>query len=258
MTDQPSIPPVVPTDVLPEPNSGKYLTAPLPSPHMPGGIPFIIGNEAAERFSFYGMKSILAVFMTQYLLTSVGQPDFMSDEQAKEWIHFFVFAVYATPMMGAILSDSLLGKYRTIISLSLVYCAGHAVLAMIDLPVAHVIAPRSLLFIGLGLIALGSGGIKPCVSAHLGDQFGAENENLISKVYGWFYFSINLGSTFSTLLTPVLLDRAGASWAFGVPGILMGLATLVFWMGATSSCTFRRRGRSSSRIRSAGKAFAPF
>jgi POT family proton-dependent oligopeptide transporter len=57
------------------------------------------------------------------------------------------------------------------------------------------------------------------------------NQGLLSKVYGWFYFSINLGSTFSTLLTPVLLDKYGAGWAFGVPGILMAIATFVFWMG---------------------------
>lgn len=209
----------------------KYQTTPPPISTMPPGIPYIIGNEAAERFSFYGMKTILAIFMTKYLLDTRGQPDFMGEEEAKRWIHLFVFAVYATPLLGAILSDWLLGKYRTIILLSLVYCAGHGVLALIDSPVAHEIAPRSLLMCGLALIALGAGGIKPCVSAHVGDQFGATNQHLLSKVYGWFYFSINLGSTFSTMLTPELLRRAGPGWAFGVPGILMGLATLVFWLG---------------------------
>ena len=211
--------------------AAKYLTSPPPSSRMPRGIPYIIGNEAAERFSFYGMKTILAIFMTKYLLDTSGSPDYMTETQAKEWIHYFVFAVYATPLLGAIISDWLLGKYRTIILLSLVYCAGHGVLALIDSTIAHEIAPRWLLACGLGLISIGSGGIKPCVSAHVGDQFGAMNQHLLSKVYGWFYFSINLGSTISTLLTPVLLDRVGPGWAFGVPGILMGAATIVFWMG---------------------------
>jgi POT family proton-dependent oligopeptide transporter len=133
--------------------------------------------------------------------------------------------------LGAIVSDWLLGKYRTIISLSLVYCAGHAVLALIDSPIAHEVAPRWLLACGLGLIAIGSGGIKPCVSAHVGDQFGTMNQHLLPKVYSWFYFSINFGSTISTLLTPVLLEHVGPGWAFGVPGILMGVATFVFWLG---------------------------
>ena len=87
------------------------------------------------------------------------------------------------------------------------------------------------LAIGLGLIALGSGGIKPCVSAHVGDQFGKSNQNLLEKVFGWFYFSINLGAFVSPLLTPWLLANYGPHVAFGVPGILKALATLFFWMG---------------------------
>ena len=59
------------------------LTAPVPSKDMPRGIPYIITNEAAERFSFYGMKAILIVFMTKYLLDSNGAADFMSPEEAK-------------------------------------------------------------------------------------------------------------------------------------------------------------------------------
>lgn len=208
-----------------------YRTSPTLTRDMPPGIPYIIGNEAAERFSFYGMKAILAIFMTKYLLDSHGAANFMSDTVAKEWVHYFTCAVYATPIVGAILSDWLFGKYRTIMWLSLFYCAGHGVLALIDSSVANQIAPRILLATGLALISIGAGGIKPCVSAHVGDQFGAMNQDLLTKIYGWFYFSINLGSTFSTLLIPVLLDRVGPGWAFGVPGILMAIATFVFWLG---------------------------
>ena len=88
-----------------------------------------------------------------------------------------------------------------------------------------------MLAMGLGLIALGAGGIKPCVSAHVGDQFGEQNEHLIPRVFGWFYFSINAVSTISMLLTPWLLENYGPGWAFGVPGVLMVLATFVFWIG---------------------------
>jgi POT family proton-dependent oligopeptide transporter len=83
----------------------------------------------------------------------------------------------------------------------------------------------------LGLIALGSGGIKPCVSAHVGDQFGASNAHLLPRVFNWFYFSINIGAFVSMLLTPWLLEWYGPHWAFGVPGVLMALATWVFWAG---------------------------
>ena len=83
----------------------------------------------------------------------------------------------------------------------------------------------------LGLIALGAGGIKPCVSTHVGDQFTDKNKHLIQKIYDIFYFAINFGSFFSTLLTPWVLVKYGPAWAFGIPGILMAVATLVFWRG---------------------------
>jgi POT family proton-dependent oligopeptide transporter len=201
----------------------RYRTAPVAQPGMPAGIPYIIGNEAAERFSYYGMRAILVVFMTQYLMGSSGVLDVMGEDEAKGWFHLFVSAVYVTPLLGALLSDGLLGKYRTIILLSLVYCAGHFSLAIDD--------TRWGLAIGLGLIALGAGGIKPCVSAHLGDQFGQTNSGLLSRAFAWFYFAINLGAFVSSLATPWLLEHWGSSVAFAVPGILMLLATLTFWAG---------------------------
>lgn len=197
--------------------SEHYASAPAQTEKMPPGVAYIVGNEAAERFSFYGMKAILVVFMTQNLK--------VSEDQAKTYYHLFNMANYAIPILGAILADVWWGKYRTIIWLSFVYCMGHLVISgWLTLPG---------LLCGLFLIALGSGGIKPCVSSHVGDQFGTQNKHLLSRVYGWFYFSINFGSVFSTLLTPWLMKSPhfGPHWAFGVPALFMGLATLVFWMG---------------------------
>jgi POT family proton-dependent oligopeptide transporter len=111
--------------------------------------------------------------------------------------------------------------------LSIVYCLGHAALACMG---SFGNSPWWL-FTGLLLICVGSGGIKPCVSAHVGDQFGKKNHYLISRIYNWFYFSINFGSFFSTLLTPWLLEKYGPHWAFGVPGVLMAIATFMFWLG---------------------------
>jgi proton-dependent oligopeptide transporter, POT family len=214
----------------------KYLTAPLPMDTMPPGVPYIIGNEAAERFCFYGMKTVLIVFMTSYLLNRHGELAGMSEEQAKGCYHLFVAGVYFFPILGAILADAVWGKFRTIFYLSLVYCLGNFALAADQ--------TRLGLFVGLLLITLGAGGIKSSVSANVGDQFGPRNQHLLEKVFGWFYFSINFGSFFSTMLTPVLLthfsrvdlygERAkhlGPAVAFGVPGVLMVMATLVFWLG---------------------------
>ncbi|RIK83850.1 MAG: MFS transporter [Planctomycetota bacterium] len=217
---------------MPEaPTATKYRSTPWPIDTMPPGIPYIIGNEAAERFSYYGMSGILFAFLTEHLRNKSGAAAPLSAEEARAWTHYFIAAVYALPLAGAVLSDWLLGKYRTIVSISLLYCAGHAVLALVDFPAVTGVEPKLLLGLGLALIALGSGGIKPCVSAHVGDQFGKQNEYLIPTVFGWFYFSINVGSVASMLLTPWLLKHYGPGWAFGVPGAVMGLATLVFWLG---------------------------
>ncbi|MBL1262566.1 POT family MFS transporter [Candidatus Methylomicrobium oryzae] len=189
---------------------------------IPSGIPYIIGNEAAERFSYYGMRAILVIFMTRYLMSASGQPDPMTEREAQGYFHLFVAAVYLMPAFGALLADYFWGKYRTIIGLSLVYCLGHLSLAVDD--------TRLGLTLGLGLIAVGAGGIKPCVSAHVGDQFGPGNLHLLGKVFGWFYFAINLGAFLAMLIIPWLLAHAGASTAFAAPGVLMGLATWIFWL----------------------------
>ena len=75
---------------------------------------------------------------------------------------------------------------------------------------------EKVLALGLGLIAFGSGGIKPCVSANVGDQFGESNKHLLSKVFGWFYFSINAGSFASTILCPLMLGESELGTALGL------------------------------------------
>ena len=195
-------------------------------PNMPKGIPYIIGNEAAERFSFYGMKTILFVFMTQYILNSVGEKELMTPAEANTWIHTFGASVYFFPILGALLADILWGKYKTILILSVLYCLGHIALAMDE--------TRLGLSLGLTMVAIGSGGIKPCVSAHVGDQFTKKNQSLLSKVFSYFYISINVGAAISSLLTPYLLREVGPWLAFGLPGFLMIVATFLFWFGRNS------------------------
>jgi len=196
---------------------------PAKAARMPSGIPYIVGNEAAERFSFYGMRGILVVFMTHYLRNRSGAAAPMSENDANKWYHVFVAMNYFFPIFGALLADACWGKYRTIFWLSIVYCFGHFALSMDD--------TRLGLAVGLGLIAIGSGGIKPCVSANVGDQFGASNRHLVSRAFSWFYFSINAGSAVSMMLIPWLLEHYGSKVAFAVPGILMAVATVIFRMG---------------------------
>ncbi|MGI8602372.1 MAG: MFS transporter, partial [Verrucomicrobiales bacterium] len=188
-----------------------------------------------ERFSFYGMRGILVPFMTTQLLARDGSLATMPESEATGWFHLFVWAVYITPLFGAMVADYAWGKYRTIVSLSVVYCLGHLALAL-D-------ATRLGLFLGLALISLGSGGIKGCVSAHVGDQFGAANSGLLPRVYIWFYFSINLGSCLAFLIVPKLLEVRGPHWGFGIGGIAMFIATVAFWMGRFRYAHIPPRGR---------------
>jgi POT family proton-dependent oligopeptide transporter len=211
----------------------KYATRPPNISTMPPGVPYIIGNEAAERFSYYGMKSILTVFMASYILNQSGVLAPMHPNEAYMYSHYFVSGVYFLPILGAIIADGFLGKYWTILSLSIVYCFGHLALAFMDTAWGIAVGQRTMLAAGLFLICLGAGGIKPCVSANVGDQFGESNKHLLSKMFGWFYFSINAGSFISTILCPALLANPnwGPRWAFGIPGVAMLIATIFFWAG---------------------------
>jgi dipeptide/tripeptide permease len=191
------------------------------------------------------MRSILALYITSVLM--------QTKDRATAIIHLFVFVNYFMPLFGAWLSDRIWGRYKTILWISLFYCVGHGVLALSDL-FESAGAKLNCLYIGLGLIAFGSGGIKPCVSAFMGDQFASDQGHMMRKAYAAFYFAINFGSFFSFLVIPWIAARqaplaadanffdrilwqmkqagfGGYSWAFGVPGILMALATLVFWLG---------------------------
>jgi len=193
----------------------------------PRQIKYIVGNEACERFSYYGMRSILAGYITGEIVKGgLGQ----SDDTATSIIHLFVFVNYFMPLLGGWLSDKIVGRYHTILWVSLFYCAGHGVLACSDLT-GTVHGKIILLCVGLALIAFGSGGIKPCVSAFMGDQFKPEQSHLLQKAYGAFYWSINLGSFFSFLVIPWVKNHHGYSPAFAVPGILMAIATFIFWLG---------------------------
>ncbi|MBJ6978163.1 oligopeptide:H+ symporter [Luteimonas sp. MC1895] len=191
---------------------------------MPRQIPFIIGNEACERFSFYGMRNILIPFLISSMLLAYLPAGPEREGAAKDIFHTFVIGVYFFPLLGGWLSDRYFGKYNTVLWFSLIYCAGHACLALFE-------DSRNGFYAGLFLIALGSGGIKPLVVSFCGDQFDQTNKSKAKIVFDAFYWIINFGSFFASLLAPLLLRSYGPAVAFGVPGVLMFIATFVFWLG---------------------------
>jgi len=194
---------------------------------MPAGIPYIVANEFAERFCFYGINSILALYLVQSM--------HFGEAQATTWVSLFKSGAYLFPLLGAVVSDVLWGKFRTVIAFSLAYCVGCAVLAFARVPLT--------IGLGLFLIAFGTGGIKPCVSTNVGDQFTSANQHLIERAFSWFYLAINAGSTISILLCPLLLSSYGPSAAFGLPATMMCLALIVFWVGRTRFAVIAPAGR---------------
>ncbi len=198
------------------------MTAAAGTARLPRQVPYIIGNEACERFSFYGMRNILTPFLVSTLL--LYAPEAERAGIAKDVFHSFVIGVYFFPLLGGWLSDRYFGKYNTVLWFSLVYCAGHAMLAMFD-------DNRTGFYTGLLLIALGSGGIKPLVVSFVGDQFSQANKALAKVVFDAFYWTINFGSFFASLLMPQFLRELGPSIAIGNPGALMFIATFIFWLG---------------------------
>ena len=201
-------------------------TPPLAPSGFPRSVPFIIGSEVAERFSYYGMLTILPTFLvgeffnpTHSVALTAG-----AEARANELVHSFSALGYALPVLGAVLADWVLGKYRVILYLSILYCGGHALLAAFSGDLAG-------FRLGLLVVAVGMGGIKSSVTANLGDQFDQRNAHLLPKAYGWFQMSIDVGAAVATVLTPLLYAHFGAAVAFGVPGLLMGTAALTFWLG---------------------------
>src|SRR2546421_10017063 len=194
---------------------------PDPKARIPRQIRYIIGNEGCERFSFYGMRNILTVFLATSLLAYLPEAD--RGSAAKEVFHTFVVGVYFFPLLGGWLADRFFGKYNVIFWLSLVYCAGQACLAMF-------VTNRLGVYVGLSLIALGSGGIKPCVASFVGDQFDQTNKHRAKVVFDAFYWIINFGSLFASFLMPIFLRRLCPAIAFGIPGALMFVSTFILWI----------------------------
>ncbi|CAN0290831.1 unnamed protein product [Lampetra fluviatilis] len=217
----------------------------------PISIGFVVVNEFCERFSYYGMRAVLVIYFNYFLL--------WSENTSTAAYHAFISLCYFTPIIGAIIADSWLGKFKTIIYLSIVYAAGQIVTSVsaiptlsgpinasadsgegdaadkmaVNDPTVHV----ALTILGLVLIALGTGGIKPCVAAFGGDQFEEEQEKERSRFFSIFYLSINAGSLISTFVTPILrgtqcFNQDCFALAFGVPAVLMVVALVVFIGGS--------------------------
>nr|XP_009942980.1 PREDICTED: solute carrier family 15 member 1 [Opisthocomus hoazin] len=224
----------------------------------PLSIFFIVVNEFCERFSYYGMRAVLVLYFKYFLQ--------WDDNLSTAIYHTFVALCYLTPILGALIADSWLGKFKTIVSLSVVYTIGQAVMSVSSIndltdhnrdgSPDNVSVHIALSMIGLILIALGTGGIKPCVAAFGGDQFGDDQEKQRSRFFSIFYLSINAGSLLSTIITPILrAQECGIHskqrcypLAFGVPAALMAVSLVVFVIGSAMYKKVQPQGNIMIRV----------
>ncbi|XP_049828917.1 peptide transporter family 1-like [Schistocerca gregaria] len=197
---------------------------------LPKAVYLLIGAEFCERFSFCGIRTILSLYLRNNLLF---------DENTSTVIyHVFIMLCYVVPLVGAILADSFLGRYKTILYFSLIYTAGNILLCLAAIPPIS-LPPVLCSLIGLLLVAVGSGGIKPCVAAFGGDQFHLpEEEELLDKFFSYFYFSINFGGFIGMIFTPILRksfmcfgDDQCYAVGFGFPALLVILSLYLYVFG---------------------------
>ncbi|XP_061374186.1 protein NRT1/ PTR FAMILY 8.1-like [Gastrolobium bilobum] len=199
---------------------------------------FILGNEASERLAYYGMSTNLV----NYLQERFNQGNAAAAKSVNTWSG----TCYITPLLGAFLADAYIGRYWTIASFSTIYVIGMILLTLsasapglkpsCDANGCHPTSAQiAACFIALYLIALGTGGIKPCVSSFGADQFDESDEEerkRKSSFFNWFYFSINIGALVASSVLVWIQMNVGWGWGFGVPAVAMVIAIISFFGGS--------------------------
>ncbi|XP_037416447.1 protein NRT1/ PTR FAMILY 8.2-like [Triticum dicoccoides] len=219
--------------------------------------PYILANECCERLAYYGMSTNLVNFMTD----KMGMTYTAAANANTNWGG----TCYATTLIGAFLADAYLGRFRTIASFVIIYIIGLGLLTMsasvkglvptcaakgVCEPTA---GQTAAVFVGLYLVALGTGGIKPCVSSFGADQFdehddGERRSKRQSSFFNWFYFSINIGALVASSVLVYVQERFGWGWGFGIPAVVMLIAVGSFFVGTPLYRHQRARGSPLTRI----------
>jgi POT family proton-dependent oligopeptide transporter len=196
-------------------SANEHVTAALDN-HHPRGFWFIFWGELAERASFYGMKTLLLLYMIQKL----GY----SDANSASVVSLFTAFCYILPIAGGYIADHFLGKFKTIIYFAIPYIMGHIILGTFTTEVG--------LYTALLLLAGGSGSIKPNISTLMGLMYQkAGKTHLMTQAFSWFYMAINIGAAITTFSLPFIRDHYGYGPAFMAPTILMAVSLAIFYLG---------------------------
>ncbi|XP_072985008.1 protein NRT1/ PTR FAMILY 8.1-like [Typha latifolia] len=200
--------------------------------------PYILANECCERLAYYGMSTNLV----NYMKNRLHQGNSAAANNVTNWSG----TCYLTPLLGAFLADAYFGRYWTIASFMIIYIFGLTLLTMSasvkglkppcrgDVCDDPTNAQTAVVFVALYLIALGTGGIKPCVSSFGADQFDESDKSekrRKSSFFNWFYLSINIGALVAASVLVWIQTNVGWGWGFGIPAVVMAIAVVSFFLG---------------------------
>jgi proton-dependent oligopeptide transporter, POT family len=199
----------------------------------PRGLTFLFATEMWERFSYYGMKALLVLYMVKYLLLP-GRADnvigLATLRSALEWMFgplnvqpfashiygFYTGLVYLTPLFGGIIADRLLGQHRTILLGAALMAIGHFMMAF-----------EPLFLFALTMLILGNGAFKPNMSAQVGGLY-APGDRRRDRAYSIFYVGINLGAFLAPLVCGTLGEELGWHYGFTAAGVGMTIALVIY------------------------------
>ena len=203
----------------------------------PRGLAVLFSTEMWERFSYYGMRALLVLYMVDYLLrperidAAFGLAELKAilerlsgplDVQplASQIYGLYTSLVYLTPILGGFIADRWLGRTTTIVLGAMFMILGHFLMAL-----EHYFLPALLLLI------LGVGAFKPNISTQVGELYGTHDRRR-DRAYSIFYVGINIGACLAPLIAGTLGERMGWHYGFACAGVGMTIGLAIYLWGA--------------------------
>ncbi len=190
----------------------------------PKALFILFGAEMWERFSYYGMRALLTLYMTQVLFQELGQNE--ADTRALGIYGSYTSMVYLLPVIGGLIADQIFGFRKAILFGGILMMIGHFTLALEGMMFE---GNLMLFFMSLALIIVGNGYFKPNISSFLGKFYDA-NDPRKDGAFTIFYMGVNIGAFLATLTCGYVGERISWHYGFGLAGFGMGLGLLVFWL----------------------------
>src|SRR5208283_1704381 len=219
----------------------------------PKGLTFLFTTEMWERFSYYGMRSLLVLYMTKYLLAPVHSGNVLGLASVKNALEavfgpldvqplssqiygFYTALVYLTPFFGGLLADRVLGQRRTVIVGAVLMAIGHFLMCL-----------ESMFFPALLFLILGNGAFKPNISTQVGALY-PQGDHRRDRAFSIFYLGINLGAFLSPLVCGTLGEVYGWHYGFSAAGVGMLVGLAIYLAGQKHLAPDYLAGRTSGHV----------